>query len=329
MRKLRVLLVGCGRIAGNYDRGRQPSEFPRTHAASYLRHGGFSLVGCVDPDPEARRAFMRDWGVHADFAGIHDAAESGLAFDVVSICSPTGSHAADVRASLALRPLVVFCEKPVTPTVAETSSLVEECDRAGVHLVVNHTRRWDPDVQELATSIAERRFGPLRLVYGAYCRGVINNGSHMIDLLRQLLGEVSLISAGEPVWDGVEGDPSVPLVLAAPNGLRVTIGCGFGPEHAIFELTMVFAKRSVSMEQGGLCWTDRLVEESRNFPGVRVLGQGRSRAGRYVEAPLRAVHSLYNLITGGIPTPSNGASALLSQKVCEEASLNAATNRHG
>lgn len=287
------------------------------------------LAGCVDPDPVVRRGFVDDWGVQAEFATLQEAIDSGLGFDVVSVCSPTAMHETDVRASLAFRPRVIFCEKPVTPSVRMTEALIKECDRAGVQLVINYTRRWDPDVQELATAIAQGRWGALRLVQGAYCRGVLNNGSHMVDLLRQLLGEVSLVSVGDPVWDAIEDDPSVPLEFETSDGLRITIGCGFGREHSIFELRLVFADRSVSMEQGGLSWVDRLVEESRQFPGVRMLGLGQHRAGRYLEAPLLAAAAVYNLAVYGEPSPSSGASALLSQRICEEALRNASTRRHG
>ena len=90
---LSVLIIGCGNIAGGFDRGRDPAEYPFTHAGAYRKHGGFQLAACVEPDAEKRDAFMRDWDVPLGFASVTAALSIGLVCDVVSVCSPTVCHA--------------------------------------------------------------------------------------------------------------------------------------------------------------------------------------------------------------------------------------------
>ena len=71
-------------------------------------------------------------------------------FDVVSICSPTALHGEHLRGRTGTATTaLIFCEKPVTPTVAETAHWVERChDRRRGSGRQPH-RRWDPDVRRL------------------------------------------------------------------------------------------------------------------------------------------------------------------------------------
>jgi predicted dehydrogenase len=123
---LKVLIVGCGNIAGGFDAERPASQPPLTHAGAFSRHGGFHVVACVEPDAERRGSFMRRWGIGQgfdDMAAVAQAHAPG-SFDVVSLCSPTHAHAQQLEAALALKPRLIFCAKPLTPTLADTEALV-------------------------------------------------------------------------------------------------------------------------------------------------------------------------------------------------------------
>lgn len=114
MNPLSALIVGCGNIAGGFDSNRTAAEFPYTHAGAYSRDGRFVLAACVEPDEKRREDFADTWGVPEQFRSIEEASSAGAQFDVVSICSPTPSHAQDVESALRLKPKLIFCEKPVT-----------------------------------------------------------------------------------------------------------------------------------------------------------------------------------------------------------------------
>ena len=101
---LRVLIVGCGNIAGGFDLGRPSGYLPYTHAGAYSRDGRFELLACVEPDDKRRSEFMAAWGVPAGFRSIEEALGSGNQFDVISICSPTDCHAHDLEMALRLKP---------------------------------------------------------------------------------------------------------------------------------------------------------------------------------------------------------------------------------
>ena len=198
---LTVLIVGCGNIAGGFDKGRKLTDFPYSHAGAYIRDNRFKMAACIEPDEARRIEFMKDWNIQLGFASIDEMLNLDYQFDVISICSPTIYHSHDIEVALQLSPKLIFCEKPITTSLHDTERLVEACKTANVMMAVNHTRRWDPAVSELQTDILSGRRGELRSIVGIYNKGILNNGSHMLDLLHFLVGSVIVINVGKPVSD--------------------------------------------------------------------------------------------------------------------------------
>jgi predicted dehydrogenase len=313
-----VLVVGCGNIAGGFDAQRPAAEPPLTHAGAFSRHPGFQLAACVEPDAERRHGFMARWRVPLGFATLAEAERAGLQPDVVSICSPTACHAGDLDTALRLRPRAVFCEKPVTPSVAETERVVSLCDDAGVLLAVNHTRRWAPDVVRLQQQLQHGDWGELRSMSGVYNKGVLNNGAHLIDLVWFLAGALEMLAAGPAVHDFWPDDPSIGALLRTERGVPVTIGTADARDYALFELQLVTARGVIVMENGGMNWRVRKIVESPHFKGYRVLGPAVDVPGEYPVAMNAAVANLYAALLEGAPLASTGHTALQAQRVCEQ-----------
>lgn len=314
---LRVLIVGCGNIAGVFDQGRPLGDLPYTHAGAYIRDGRFSLAMCVEPDDKRRREFMDVWGIPAGFRSIDETSDSGSQFDVISICSPTQCHAHDLEIALRLKPKLIFCEKPVTTSAAETERIIVECREANILLAVNYTRRWAPDILELQADMQAGRWGQLRSVVGYYNKGILNNGSHMLDLLHLLVGSMDIVKVGKPIHDFFLNDPTVPVWLEGPQGVPVHLVCGHAEDYAIFELQLVFSQGVLTMEDGGLFWRERRAVDSNTFKGYRILDAGIRRSGEYPSAMRGAVDNIYRAIAQGDPLASTGESALAAQRVCE------------
>src|SRR5262245_1114055 len=87
---LRAIVIGCGQIAGGYNRG-PGDRLVLTHALAYRRHSAYELVACVDPNARVRNEFAARWAVPAAFASLDEAIAAGN-YDVASVCSPTGTQ---------------------------------------------------------------------------------------------------------------------------------------------------------------------------------------------------------------------------------------------
>jgi len=315
---LDVLIVGCGNIAGGFDANRPAHESPLTHAGAYRAHGGFRLAACVEPNEQRRKAFMERWEIPYGFATIAEAISAYGRFDVVSICSPTSFHHSDTIASLGASPSLVFCEKPLASNLADAQDMEARCRSAGALLAVNHNRRWAPDVVRLQTELTSGAWGKLRSATGIYNKGVLNNGSHMIDLLLFLLGPMTLSWIGSPVWDHRNDDPSIPATLSTSDNVSVLLGCGYALDYSIFELQLIVERGTISMENGGLQWRLRRAIPSEQFAGYTVLGEGEVRSGEYMRSTAHAVANIYESLSNGAPLASTGESALNAQRLCEE-----------
>jgi predicted dehydrogenase len=260
---------------------------------------------------------MKRWSVPRGFASIEAALASDGRYDVISVCSPTYAHFHDVAIALKMAPRLVFCEKPVAPSVAETALLVESCRVAGVVLVVNYTRRWDPSVRQLREDLRRGEWGAIRSVSGVYNKGILNNGSHMIDLLHLLLGPMEVRATGVPVLDLSVDDPTIPALLVGPGNTSVHLSCGHAKDFSLFELQIVTEQGVISMEDGGMYWRLRRAGASPNFSGYHSLDGGERRPGGYRAATLSAVTEIFTTVIQGGPISSSGENALAAQRVCE------------
>jgi predicted dehydrogenase len=130
---LNVLIIGCGNIAGDLDSNKLDSEqAPLTHAGAYTANQHFCIKGCVDISEDKSERFARRWGIPNAYTSIDQAIQAAIGYDVISICSPTGSHYEDLMACLLLSPKLVFCEKPVTSAVEDTLKIKTVYEQAGV-----------------------------------------------------------------------------------------------------------------------------------------------------------------------------------------------------
>jgi len=317
-KSLSVLIVGCGGIAGIFDQYRQSSDLPLTHAGAFSRDDRFNIVACVEPDDNRRGEFMKFWNILKGYSSIDEVASSGKTFDIISICSPTVNHAYNLEFAIQIKPKLIFCEKPITTSLSETKELVNKCKKDNILLAVNYTRRWDLEILKVQLDIQSGRRGQLRSVTGNYNKGILNNGSHMLDLLNFLVGPLKIVKVGKPLQDFFPDDPTIPVWLEGYKGLPIHLACGHAEDYSLFDLQMVFSNSILSMEDGGMYWRERQVINSDIFKDYKKLDDGIRRVGEYPRAMLQAIENIYGAINEGMPLASTGESAIVVQQLCEQ-----------
>ena len=312
-----VLIIGCGNIAGGFDMNRAPDLLPLSHAGAFTRHGGFLILACVDPDNSHRQAFARRWDIEMNVADMADLSVDSGTFDVISICSPTALHRQHIEQALALRPRVIFCEKPLASDLTASRQLVQDCKESGVTLVVNYSRQWDPVLAVLARQLSNGHWGLVRSIVGHYNKGILNNGSHMIDLLFRLVGPLELVTVACAQIDFSESDPTVAALLTAvKGGVPVYLNPGCAKDFAYFELEIVCELGVIRMHSSGLGWQFREVVPSPQFEGYCSLGASRETKGGYLETMAGAINDIYSHLQGGASIGSMGESAIEIQRLC-------------
>ena len=318
MRSYNAAIIGCGNIAGGFDSNMKAGEWPLTHAGAYQYHENLNIVACCDPDIEKRTKFQSDWKVPLSTSSPNELEFAHGEVDVVSICSPTAFHFESIHSALRWKPRLIFCEKPIASNLYDARSLTAVCQDAGVELVVNYSRRWDPDVCRLKSDITAGKWGAVHSITGLYNKGVMNNGGHLIDLIQFLFGSLTVFTSGKALFDYWEHDPSIACLLETEDGVPVTLNIGDAKSYSLFELQIIFEGGVVRMESGGLKWVTKQVVESAEFTGYKVLGPANSYEGRYRESMSRAIANIYNYLVGESDFPSTATTALKAQAVCQE-----------
>ncbi len=303
------MIVGCGRIAGGYNRSADDAAV-LTHALAYKRHPRFDLVAAVDGDAQARASFAAQWGAMATFASLDEALAAHANVDVVSVCVPTTDHVRILDRLVRSPVKAVFGEKPLGGDPIAAEGIVQRFAAEKKPLAVAYLRRWDPAMKALKEEITSDAWGDLRAGTVVYGRGVTNNGSHAIDLLHYFVGQplrIDTVTGHRD--DGVSGDPSVDAVLALPNGARIHLVAADGRDYSVFEVTLVFAKGLVSIEDGGMMVRRRRAEQGE-FSGIRRPGDGTRERSGFGNAFLHALDDLVDAIETGSAPASNGETAL-------------------
>jgi len=138
--RLRVGVVGVGYLG-------------RFHARIYSDMPDVELVGVADVDGARANEIAGQYRCRA----YTDAADLIGRVDAVSIVVPTIHHA-DVARPFLERGVHMLMEKPIAPTLAESTALVELAERKRVVFQVGHLERFNAGIMELAARVAEPRF---------------------------------------------------------------------------------------------------------------------------------------------------------------------------
>jgi UDP-N-acetyl-2-amino-2-deoxyglucuronate dehydrogenase len=201
-RKLRLALVGCGRIAAN-------------HFSAMEGHSDhIELVDVCDIDPAALKAAVERTGAkgHSQLADMLKATTA----DLVVLTTPSGLHPQQAI-DVAKAGKHVMTEKPMATRWQDGLRMVKACDDAGVRLFVVKQNRRNATLQLLKQAVEQGRFGRIYNVamnvfwtrpqdyydQGNGWRGTwefdggafMNQASHYIDLLNWIVGPVESVMA--------------------------------------------------------------------------------------------------------------------------------------
>jgi len=200
-RKIRIAVVGCGRISKN-------------HFASIEKHADeLELVAVCDID----RNILDEHRTRYQVSGYQHMEEmlQQETIDLVAICTPSGLHPEQVMLAAKYR-VHVMTEKPMATRWSDGVRMVKACDAAKVRLFVVKQNRRNSTLQLLKRAVGEGRFGKIYMVHlnvfwtrpqeyydSAKWRGTweldggafMNQASHYVDLLDWLIGPIDRIQA--------------------------------------------------------------------------------------------------------------------------------------
>jgi predicted dehydrogenase len=186
----RAGIIGLGMIGGADSAsaeaiGQSVDRLDGTHYGALSDHDRVQVVAGSSRDAGRRDRFAQRSGanVYADFREMLEREKP----DIVSIASYSPAHAEHAVASAEAGAKAIYCEKPVTTTAADGDRVVAACQKHGTLLIVNHQRRFDPNLQKLREMITAGQLGDLTSCLLQWGSGRLGNvGTHTIDAIRML-----------------------------------------------------------------------------------------------------------------------------------------------
>lgn len=200
-RQLRVGLVGAGTIA-------QIAELPALCGAPNV-----TIAGLVTQDDTETAANLGRWPIERGYDRVERMIDEA-ALDAIVVVTPKHAHAPYVRAGL-LAGLDVYCEKPLTTSIEQAEELVAlEQDSRGI-LMVGFNRRYSEVYR-----VAHEEFRDRKLQFvvaqknrvGSEYRATLENGIHLVDILRWFCGEAVDVAAASHAPDPFREDGVTALI---------------------------------------------------------------------------------------------------------------------
>lgn len=173
---MKCLLIGCGRIGAFQD-------WNRSEIASYAKAFKHNRVKPFVYDIDRRKSAR----VVARYGGCVLQAwdEKPMKYyDLVVISTPTQTHYHYLKRILKDPPRLIICEKPVAERLGQLKKLLALYKKSKAKVLVNYHRRFQPKMKDLSKQVlALHAKTGCRSIVVTYQKGLLNNGSHALDLL--------------------------------------------------------------------------------------------------------------------------------------------------
>lgn len=262
-RKLRIAIVGCGRISKNHILSIQ----------SYKDE--FQLVAVCDINKNARQVTSKAYAVkgYADMAVMLENEE----LDLISLCSPSGCHPEQTILA-AKHGLNVISEKPMACRYEDGLKMVKACEDSRVRLFVVKQNRHNATLQLLKRAVDEKRFGKIKMVHlnvfwtrpqdyydqGNGWRGTweydggvfMNQASHYVDLLDWLIGPVECVQAMMGTTRDIEVEDTGVLNIKWRNGALGSMAATILTYPKNLEGSITILGETGSVKVGGVAVND-------------------------------------------------------------------------
>ncbi|MDO8487487.1 MAG: Gfo/Idh/MocA family oxidoreductase [Candidatus Curtissbacteria bacterium] len=304
-----VLIVGSGRIGAFIDDPKSKNILSHAHGFS---QNGFNLVGFVDRDFEKARKASSIWGGLA-FKTIGEAFNKNK-IDVVCEAVDDEYHFEVLKELLPYNFKLVFAEKPLASSDVQAKKILDLYKKRGTPIAVNYTRRYIPEFEFLKLRIP--RFGKFVKGTGIYGKGLIHNGSHMIDLLRYLVGEIVDITVYERIFDYSVKDPSLSGILKLESGSNFAICALDCRLYTIFEMDLLFEKGRIKIDDSKFMIEEFGIKENSVFSGYKNLTKSEEINTSQDKSMLFASKNIYEFLKGNSQLKCTGEEAYKTLQSC-------------
>ena len=187
---LNVALIGIGNIGLLFDDDIKNRSKALSHIKAIYLNKKLNLKYAVDIDNTHKKKVQKFFP-NIIFLNDYTKLVKNTDIDILTIATPTSTHY-DILKSFSENKIIkqFFVEKPLFLTKKEYKSIPKKITSK---ITVNYLRRFDKTIQKLKKNISTQN--NIEKIIINYCKGLKNNGSHMIDMINFLFNNPKLLSS--------------------------------------------------------------------------------------------------------------------------------------
>ncbi|MCS6873823.1 MAG: Gfo/Idh/MocA family oxidoreductase [Pyrinomonadaceae bacterium] len=248
MKKIKIGLVGTGTVAQTYAQ-----VFQSSHLCS--------LVAVADIREDVAKSFAEPFSAKV-FTSYEKLAESGLV-DAVIVATPPSTHFPVAKAFME-RQIHVLCEKPLCLSRAEALQMISLASEKKIVFTMASKFRYASDVIKAKSIISSGALGEIIQFENYFTCSVdmskrwnsdkkisgggvlIDNGTHSVDIIRYILGEIEEVIAVETgkVHD-LEVEENVRLLAKTRCGVVAVVDLAWGVDKKIPDFIRIYGTNGV------------------------------------------------------------------------------------
>ncbi len=260
-------VIGLGNIGFkfSYDEKREGTW---SHVDAYGKCPSINLTAAVEIDKTTIDLF------HSRYPGIPvystvEALFAAHTIDIVSLCVPTKMHYPMFKKISQYPVKAIFCEKPLSLSVAESREMVRIAEENCILLAVNYTRRWQNSYIFVKKLIDEGKIGKITAITACYPGQIYNIGSHLFDTVRMISGLRPGSASAIKVNDGP--DPSLSGWFLSEDKVFFSFIATGKREDLIFEIDAVGDQGRIRIIENGDKVEYYAFQESKRYSSYREL----------------------------------------------------------
>ncbi|MBT6470474.1 MAG: Gfo/Idh/MocA family oxidoreductase [Candidatus Marinimicrobia bacterium] len=251
----KAVLIGLGNVSWKFGSINGKSL---SHLSSFIKNTHVKITAGCTPSQDDNSLFYQQNNIktYIDFKEMIDKEDP----DIVSICSPTEYHFEQIKFCTQNRVKMIWLEKPAVENSNQLNYLINT--NSSTKILVNYQRRYITTYQRFKKIIDNCHYGMPILVEVKYSRGLLTNGSHMVDMIFFILS----IREYKLLW--VENDietvnPS--FILRDKSGFTIIVSGVEAPFHNI-DFTVTFKKKRLSILHNDMTLRVENITEHELYP---------------------------------------------------------------
>lgn len=272
-KQYRAAVIGTGRIGMLLEADPKRTK-PATHVGLWIAHPRTDLVAVCDADPkkfEIARQMEPTVKTYTDPEELLKTEKP----DIVTISTWKDSHYAMMKLALKYKIPAIVLEKPIAEKQEHAREIVDEAKKLGIHVFVNHRRRFDPLLYQIRDAMRAGLIGEIMQVSSMYVYGLVTTGTHLIDALRFFLGDVEWVAAypNRKEHYAPGDDPCVDGMLGFANDVKVSVQSLNIRDYDLFQIEFYGRKGKIAFKNIGRDFFISRVVESPEHQGFTELDE--------------------------------------------------------